>query len=279
MFLLTTDKSGSSSKRLNFNESQEDSDGGEPESYSAKSNRCQTAVECFERKRQDSDGTDSESQSCKSRHSVSPKFESHSKEIDGSASESDSGKGTRRWLTLGSEIRGDSDGTDSESHPAKSRRWRSVSRGVDRDKEEDGSTSESDSGRVIRRWLRASTFEKSKEHTHVEDFRSRPSMPNRRHTKSPSSEGAKCNFHRSDLDSQSAKLNRQRVTPSASGARKTSHSKYPGSTLDAALLSHSWAPGSIEKIVKSWRDTKSPEPDTEAKEKKALQPVAHVEFL
>ncbi|XP_068744960.1 uro-adherence factor A-like isoform X2 [Montipora capricornis] len=63
--------------------------------------------------------------------------------------------------------------------------------------------------------------------------------------------------------------------------RKLSRSKLL-SKIEASPLSQSWTPGAIEKIVKSWRENKSPmasQEKPEEKEKLKLTPVSHVEFL
>lgn len=63
--------------------------------------------------------------------------------------------------------------------------------------------------------------------------------------------------------------------------RKLSRSKLL-SKIEASPLSQSWTPGAIEKIVKSWRENKSPmasQEKPEEEEKLKLTPVSHVEFL
>ena len=72
---------------------------------------------------------------------------------------------------------------------------------------------------------------------------------------------------------------KQSATPSIQRTRKLSRSKL-FSKLESSPLSHSWTPGAIEKIVKSWREAKSPEAQDKTKEDETnLKPVSHVQFL
>ena len=67
--------------------------------------------------------------------------------------------------------------------------------------------------------------------------------------------------------------------PSMQRPRKLSRSKLL-SKIESSPLSHSWTPGAIEKIVKSWREAKSPEAQDKSKEDDSnLKPVSHVQYL
>ena len=72
---------------------------------------------------------------------------------------------------------------------------------------------------------------------------------------------------------------KQNARPSIQRTRKLSRSKLL-SKIESSPLSHSWTPGAIEKIVKSWREAKSPEKQDKTKEdESSLKPVSHVQFL
>lgn len=115
--------------------------------------------------------------------------------------------------------------------------------------------------------------------------------PSRRRVASPPFERDPEKLNSSDLESDSgktgiqievtdmAKGSKQNAPPSLQRTRKLSRSKLL-SKIESSPLSHSWTPGAIEKIVKSWREAKSPEAQEKAKEDDSnLKPVSHVQFL
>ena len=98
-------------------------------------------------------------------------------------------------------------------------------------------------------------------------------------------------INKTDLDHNSARTGVQievtdtekanKTCPLPSRSRKLSRSKLM-TRIEASPLSHSWTPGAIEKIVKSWREAKSPTASQEKakeEEKPALKHVSHVQFL
>lgn len=98
-------------------------------------------------------------------------------------------------------------------------------------------------------------------------------------------------INKTDLDHDSAKSGVQievtdtdkgsKTSPMPLRSRKLSRSKLM-TKIEASPLSHSWTPGAIEKIVKSWREAKSPTASQEKakeEEKPTLKHVSHVQFL
>ena len=118
--------------------------------------------------------------------------------------------------------------------------------------------SDSDSGKTNRRRVASPPFERDTE-------------------KLNSLDSGKTGVHLETTDT--AKASKQNATPSAQRTRKLSRSKLL-SKIESSPLSHSWTPGAIEKIVKSWRETKSPDAEDKTKDDgSGLKPVSHVQFL
>lgn len=128
--------------------------------------------------------------------------------------------------------------------------------------ESDGRASDSDSGKSIRRRIASSSFDRDNEEINRTD----------------SELNAAKTRQQVDLTDADKARKLSATTPSPR-VRKLSRSKLLNK-IEASPLSHSWTPGAIEKIVKSWRETKSPALQEKGKEEeKTLKPVSHVQFL
>lgn len=176
--------------------------------------------------------------------------ERNQEDSDGRESESDSSRCSRRRIASS---RANRNNDDSGSESGKSIRSRPGSpRTFKSQDESDGRASDSDTGNSRSR--RITSFENSAEKNKRKD-----SEPDLVKTEGQSE------------DSLSVKKPPR--------VRKLSRNKLMNK-IEASPLSHSWTPGAIEKIVKSWRETKSPVSQEKSKEEeKALKPVSHVQFF
>ena len=180
---------------------------------------------------------------------------------DGRESESDLAKRNRRDFAS-SRVNRNSE--DSASESGKSVRRRAASPRASRrsQEESDGRASDSDSGKSIRRRIASSSFDRDNEEINRTD----------------SELNAAKTRQQVDLTDADKARKLSATTPSPR-VRKLSRSKLLNK-IEASPLSHSWTPGAIEKIVKSWRETKSPALQEKSKEEeKTLKPVSHVQFL
>ncbi|KAJ7333611.1 hypothetical protein OS493_017154 [Desmophyllum pertusum] len=179
---------------------------------------------------------------------------------DGREYESDSSKSSRRGKpSLGIERNNEDSGTES----GKSGRRRIAYPGaIPRQEESDGRASDSDSGKPSRRRIASPPFDSANtERLNKTDLELHSART-----------GVKIEI------TDTAKASKQNATPSLR-SRKLSRSKLL-SKIESSPLSHSWTPGAIEKIVKSWRETKSPEAQDKTKDdENSLKPVSHVQFL
>ena len=182
----------------------------------------------------------------------------------------------------------DSDGREYESDSSESRRRGRSSSHTGKNNEDSGSESRKSGRRSVTRLGTSLSQEESDGRTSDSDS----GRPSRWRRASPSLEGdtGKLNCTVSELNSgtkigvqknttDSTERNKQGATPSIQRTRKLSRSKLL-SKIESSPLSHSWTPGAIEKIVKSWREAKSPESQDKTKEDDSnLKPVSHVQFL
>ncbi|XP_078359440.1 uncharacterized protein LOC144643919 isoform X1 [Oculina patagonica] len=180
---------------------------------------------------------------------------------DGREYESDSSRSSRRGIAPS---RTERNSEDSGSESRKSGRIRRIAHpGASASQEEsDGRMSDSDSGKPSRRRVASPPFDKDTEKLNSSDL---------------GLDSGKTGVQIEITDT--AKASKQNATPSAQRTRKLSRSKLL-SKIESSPLSHSWTPGAIEKIVKSWRETKSPEAQDKTKDDDgSLKPVSHVQFL
>ena len=175
--------------------------------------------------------------------------ERNQEDSDGRESESDSSRCNRRRIASSRANRNSDSGSESgksiRSRPGSPRTFKSQD-------ESDGRASDSDTGNSRSR--RITSFENSAEKNKRKD-----------------SETALIKTEGQTEDSLSVNKPPR--------VRKLSRNKLLNK-IEASPLSHSWTPGAIEKIVKSWRETKSPVSQEKSKEEeKALKPVSHVQFF
>lgn len=182
----------------------------------------------------------------------------------------------------------DSDGREYESDSSKSRRRGNPSSYIGKNNEDSGSESRKSGRRSVARLGTSLGQDESDGRTSDSDS----GRPSRWRSASSSLEGdtEKLNCTVLELNSgtetrvqkdstDSVKGSKQGLRPSIQRTRKLSRSKLL-SKIESSPLSHSWTPGAIEKIVKSWRETKSPEAQDKTKEDESnLKPVSHVQFL
>ena len=174
---------------------------------------------------------------------------------DGREYESDSSRCSRRGVE-GSRANRNNEDSGSESGKSTRRRGESPSTVKSQD-ESDGIASDSDSGISRRRRTESLPFECNTEEIKRKDSKTGEQIE------------ASDAHNRSKPDG---------ATP-LPYVRKLSRSKLLNK-IEASPLSHSWTPSAIEKIVKSWRETKSPASQEKKKEEeKTLKPVSHVQFL
>ena len=169
---------------------------------------------------------------------------------DGRESESDSSRCSRRRIASS---RANRNNDDSGSESGKSIRSRPESpRTFKSQDESDGGASDSDTGNSRSRCV--TSFENSADKNKRKDSET----------------------HLVKTEGQSEDSLRVNKPPYV---KKLSRNKLMNK-IEASPLSHSWTPGAIEKIVKSWRETKSTDSQEKTKEEeKALKPVSHVQFF
>lgn len=182
----------------------------------------------------------------------------------------------------------DSDGREYESDSSKSRRRGNPSSHTGKNNEDSGSESRKSGRRNVARLGTSLGQDESDGRTSDSDS----GRPSRWRSASPSLEGDTEKFNCTFLElnsgtetnvrkesTDSVKGSEQSLPPSIQRTRKLSRSKLL-SKIESSPLSHSWTPGAIEKIVKSWREAKSPEAqDKTKKDESNLKPVSHVQFL
>ena len=178
----------------------------------------------------------------------------------------------------------ESDGREYESDSSKSCRPGNSSSHTRKNSEDSGSESRKSGRRSVARLETSLSQEESDART--SDAGS--GRPSRWRIASPSLERDTEKLNCTVLESNSSTKTgvRKHSTDSAKGSRpsmqrprKLSRSKLL-SKIESSPLSHSWTPGAIEKIVKSWREAKSPEAQDKTKEDGSnLKPVSHVQFF
>ena len=175
---------------------------------------------------------------------------------DGREYESDSSKSSsRRGMTSSGNV---GNNEDSGSEAGRFGRRRKACPSQD---ESDGRASDSDSGKTNRRRIASPPLESTSDKLNKTILESNSSTP-----------GIQIEV------TDAGKTSRQSSSASPR-TRKLSRSKL-FSKIESSPLSHSWTPGAIEKIVKSWREAKSPEVQEKTKEEDdSLKPETHVQFL
>lgn len=178
----------------------------------------------------------------------------------------------------------DSDGREYESDSSKSRRQGNSSSHTGKSNEDSGSEARKSGRRSVARLGTSVSQEEPDGRTSDSD--SERSSRLRLASSSPEGDTEKLNCTVLELNSATKTGVRKDSTDSAKGSRpslqrprKLSRSKLL-SKIESSPLSHSWTPGAIEKIVKSWREAKSPEAQDKTKEDDSnLKHVSHVQFL
>lgn len=173
----------------------------------------------------------------------------------------------------------DSDGREYESDSSKSRRRGNPSSYTGKNNEDSGSESRKSGRRSVARLGTSLAQDESDGRTSDSDS----GRPSRWRSASPSLEGdnsgTETRVRKDSTDSETKEGSKQNLPPSIQRTRKLSRSKLL-SKIESSPLSHSWTPGAIEKIVKSWREAKSPEAqDKTKKDESNFKPVSHVQFL
>ncbi|XP_022802740.1 myosin-2 heavy chain, non muscle-like isoform X2 [Stylophora pistillata] len=175
---------------------------------------------------------------------------------DGREYESDSTKSSNRRGMTSSGIEGNNE--DSSSEAGRSRRRRTAYPSQD---ESDGRASDSDSGKSNRRRIASPPLDSISDKPNKTILESNPSLP-----------GIQIEVTDTGKTIRQSSLASPRT-------RKLSRSKL-FSKIESSPLSHSWTPGAIEKIVKSWREAKSPDVQEKTKEEdNPLKHETHVQFL
>lgn len=178
----------------------------------------------------------------------------------------------------------DSDGREYESDSSKSRRQGNSSSHTGKSNEDSGSEARKSGRRSVARLGTSVSQEEPDGRTSDSD--SERSSRLRLASSSPEGDTEKLNCTVLELNSATKTGVRKDSTDSAKGSRpslqrprKLSRSKLL-SKIESSPLSHSWTPSAIEKIVKSWREAKSPEAQDKTKEDDSnLKHVSHVQFL
>lgn len=175
---------------------------------------------------------------------------------DGREYESDSSKSSNQRGMTSSGIEGNNE--DSSSEAGRSRRRRTAYPSQD---ESDGRASDSDSGKSNRRRIASPPLDSISDKPNKTILESNSSLP-----------GIQIEVTDTGKTIRQSSLASPRT-------RKLSRSKL-FSKIESSPLSHSWTPGAIEKIVKSWREAKSPDVQEKTKEEdNPLKHETHVQFL